>query len=151
MNCVTINQKRYDEIIGRLPDLLDTQDSLATNLPMYVVQTRRRIVGIDTKWSDDNIVWISEDGEATEADKETARKLEEKRSNSNSDEIDDYVRTAYVDVWEMATVCFTRVAAEEYIAANGHNLTNPRIYVESGYRNDEWEAVRNYFLEHNDF
>lgn len=42
------------------------------------------------------------------------------------------------------TCCFTAKGCEDYIAANGHNLKKPRIYVESGYRNREWEIMREF-------
>lgn len=43
---------------------------------------------------------------------------------------------------KITTACFTRKGCEDYIALNGHNLKSPRIYVESGYRNREWEQLR---------
>jgi hypothetical protein len=46
--------------------------------------------------------------------------------------------TVYVNIQPF----FTEKAAQEYINANRHNLVEPRIYVESGYRNYEWQAVR---------
>jgi hypothetical protein len=32
--------------------------------------------------------------------------------------------------------------AARYIYLNGHNLRAPRIYVESAFRNAEWQALR---------
>lgn len=40
---------------------------------------------------------------------------------------------------------FTRAGAEHYLEINGHNLRGPeplRIFVESAYRNAEWQAIR---------
>ena len=37
---------------------------------------------------------------------------------------------------------FTEEAAKFFVKTNRHNLRNPRIYVESGYLNYEWQAVR---------
>lgn len=125
---------------------LKTQSNDCTNLPMFVVQTRRRIYGMNTDYSDE-AAWIYAD-ECVEVDKETADRLESMHINNNTIAgdlcIDDYTRTAYIDVWEMATVCFTRKGAEDYIKVNGHNLKDPQIYVESGYRNQEWEIIREY-------
>jgi len=47
---------------------------------------------------------------------------------------------------EVVTVCFTNIAAEAYIERNGCDLTSPHVYVESGHRNPEWIAVRNWLL-----
>lgn len=40
------------------------------------------------------------------------------------------------------TACFTRKGAEAYIAANGHNLREPFIYVASLFRNREMIGLR---------
>lgn len=48
----------------------------------------------------------------------------------------------YKTIWEFVTCCFTEAAADRYIAENAHNLTDPRTYVASAYRNREWIAVR---------
>lgn len=48
----------------------------------------------------------------------------------------------YVDQWEFVTVCFTEQACEDYIASNGHNLNEPRIYAASAYGNREMIAIR---------
>ena len=44
--------------------------------------------------------------------------------------------------WVFATACFTEQGCKDYLAANGHNLKSPRVYVYSGYRNAEWIALR---------
>lgn len=54
-------------------------------------------------------------------------------------------KTAYRDSWENAQSFFTRQGAEDYLRINGHNLQGhepPRIYVDSAFRNAEWQAVR---------
>ena len=61
----------------------------------------------------------------------------------------DYYRLYYRDRWQHVMPFFTERAANRYIEENKHNLAgrtgNPehvRVYVESGYRNKEWEAIR---------
>lgn len=49
--------------------------------------------------------------------------------------------------WQNVQPFFTEEAADSYIALNGHNLKTPRTYVESGYRNAEWIALRALFIE----
>ena len=41
---------------------------------------------------------------------------------------------------------FTEQGAKDYIKINGHNLREPRIYVESGHRNYEWREVRAHLM-----
>lgn len=49
--------------------------------------------------------------------------------------------------WEFVTACLTDDGARSYMKANGHNLRKcSRIFVHSGYRNDEWIGLRNYLL-----
>ncbi len=131
---------------------LKTQDNRITSLPIFVVQQKRRIYGIDTDYSDE-CVWLTNDGECQEVDQETADKLTITWLNGGNDAgnrlfVSDYTRTAYIDIWEFCTCCFTEAGAEAYIAANGHNLKEHRIYVESGYRNIEFETIRNHLLNY---
>jgi len=58
------------------------------------------------------------------------------------DDNENYTKTAYQDFWENVQPFFTRKGAEGYIEINGHNLKDPRIYVESAFRNSEWQALR---------
>jgi hypothetical protein len=44
---------------------------------------------------------------------------------------------------------FSEKAAKAYIEANKHNLTNPFVYVDTAYRNREWQAVRQVLLQLN--
>jgi hypothetical protein len=126
-----------------------TQDNALTELPIFVVQQRRRTYGIESGYADDQ-VWMSNGDEPYEADAETAAKLDELQKSDYDDEIilceDDeettWIRVGYRDHWEFVTACFTRRGCEDYLQINGHNLTNPQIYVASGYRNDEWKAMR---------
>lgn len=61
------------------------------------------------------------------------------------DNNENYTKTAYQDHWENVQPFFTRKGAEEYLRSNKHNLRGieePRIFVESAYRNVEWIAIR---------
>jgi len=115
------------------------QDSRATAHPIYVVQQRRRVFGFGPACSDD-ASWINDEGyEVT--DPATVEWLDNEWVNSG-DNPEGYVRAAYQDFWEWVQPFFSQRAAEDYIDANRHNLTDPRVYVASGYRNDEWICVR---------
>lgn len=61
------------------------------------------------------------------------------------DENENYTKTAFQDTWENVQPFFTRAGAEEYLQRNGHNLRGreePRIYVDSAFRNAEWQTIR---------
>ena len=53
----------------------------------------------------------------------------------------------YQDHWVNVQPFFTRPGAEAYLWINGHNLKDPRIYVESAFRNAEWQAIRLFLQE----
>jgi hypothetical protein len=44
---------------------------------------------------------------------------------------------------------FSSKAADQYIKDNLHNLDKPRVYVMSGHRNKEWQAIRQVLLQLN--
>jgi hypothetical protein len=46
------------------------------------------------------------------------------------------------DKWEFVTACLTQKGCEDFIKADGHNYKRTRIYVASGYRNEEWQLIR---------
>ena len=49
--------------------------------------------------------------------------------------------------WEFVTACLTDEGARAYMNANGHNLRKfSRIFVHSGYRNDQWIGLRNHLM-----
>lgn len=131
--------------IGR--ELL-TQDNACTSDPIFMVQRHCRQYGFDPSYSD-NVVWLYSD-ESIEVDAEQAKALED-QYDLTGHEPDNRTRTSYQDSWENVQPFFTRAAAEGYIARNAHRLRGrlciePRIYVESGYRNEEWIALRAAFI-----
>jgi hypothetical protein len=131
-----------------------TQANAITELPIFIVRQKRRTYGIDDSYTDD-FVWISDGAESNEADSETAAKLDELSKTSDYDdeiilsedgEETTWNKIGYRDHLEFVTACFTRRGCEDYLRINGHNLTNPEIYVASGYRNDEWKTMREHLL-----
>lgn len=130
------------ELLDELREQLKTQDNLATSSPIFVVQQRRRVYGFDPNYGTEDItVWLDSTGDYTEADPEEHARLEAEYE-STGEEPDGWTRTCYQDTWEYVQPFFTRKAAEGYIQENRHNLRDPRVYVESGYRNHEWEFLR---------
>lgn len=125
---------------------LRTQDNRITELPIFVVQQRRRTYGLSNDYTDE-YTWIDQDGE--EVSGVVRVKLERfyKRTGySNTLGNVWYWRVGCRDTWEFVTACMTESGANEYIRANGHNLKEPRVYVESGYRNAEWKVVREHLM-----
>jgi hypothetical protein len=109
--------------------LLEHQDNAATALPIFCVQQRERLVGVDDGYTDD-FVWMDDDWQEVEPP------ADEDHPPAG------WTRIGVVDRWSFVSCFLTRCAAEAYIAANGHRMCDPRIYVESGYRNGEWAFMR---------
>lgn len=125
--------------LEHLRENLRTQDNRLTAWPVFCVQQKRRLYGMDPEYAFDEsgIVWVF-DGE--EVDEEERCKLEA-NYDATGEEPDGYTRTGFQDIWEFVTCCFTEQGAKDYLECNGHNLKGPRIFVESAYRNEEWQRV----------
>lgn len=119
-----------------------TQDNRITQTPLFAVQQRVRDFGLSASYTDD-FAWISTDGET--ADGEESAKLEAEYQVEHNTPI-GWSRVGVRDRWEFVTACFTEHGCNEFLRQNGHNLTNPRIYVYGGYRNVEWATLRNHML-----
>lgn len=142
--------KFTEEELKQLKHELETQDNFCTAEPIYLVQSKRRIYGLDAAYADaDSRVWL-DDAEGIEASEFEAAVLdtedEEIISFWGLDE-DSYTLTGYVDVWEFVASFLAMRAAEEFVHARRHSGSELRITVESGIRNPEWRKLRQHFLE----
>ena len=134
-----------------------TQDNDGTADPMFVVQSKKRVYGLSEDYASE-YEWISDDADRIMADAETVVKLEAAFKEScdiviTIQDTDDpesetaYERIWYVDEWEFVTCCFTRNAAEDFIARNKHRYNGElRISTDSFYRNPEMILVREHLL-----
>lgn len=120
--------------IAAIAKRLETQDNAGTKWPVFLVQQRERIYGVEQDWAD-GIAWV--DGEGVEV-----------ATNDPDFAAWSSTETGYVDQWVFVQPFFTREAAQLYIGENAHNLTDPRIYVDSVHRNKEWQAVVRYLKAH---
>lgn len=117
--------------ILELAERLRTQDNRITADPMFCVQVKRRIYGMDTDYCDQT-VWLDVDGGDCEEVPEGTEGAEE---------------VGYCDRWETVMVAFTEKACQDYIKSNGHNHSGElRIYAESFYRCDEMIQLRNWLM-----
>jgi hypothetical protein len=125
-------------VMQQIGELIRTQDNRCTSDPLFLVQEKKRMYGMDPDYCED-YDWLSEDHEAVADEIERAGLdvLDDKGV-----EIKGWEKAYYIDQWEFVTVCFTEQACKDYIEANGHNLNEPRIYAASAYRNREMIAIR---------
>lgn len=134
---------------------LATQDNRATSSPIFLVQKKVRQTGMDLNYCD-NYVWIDMAGDCGEVtDPEEIAHLEEldekyPLTEEESQFFSGYVKTGYLDRWETVQPFFTEAAAQRFINSNKHRHEEGlRIYVDSAYRNPEWQTVRNFLLSLN--
>lgn len=111
----------------KVGELLRTQDNRITENPMFCVQQKRRIYGLDPRWTD-NTVWYRNGEQVDDGNEDNAE------------------RVGYYDYWETVMVAFTEEGCKEYLRLDGHNLKEPRIYVRSFNRCPEMIAVRGFLM-----
>mgnify|MGYP001597732447 FL=1 len=137
------------ERIAEIASALRAQDNRATDCPIFIVEEKRRLYGLDPGYADDAaIVWRDTENDYEEASPEVHARLE--TASDNDDDEEDWSRwerTAYLDQWHFVTACFTEAGCKEYIRVNGHNHRGElRVYAAGSWRNEEWRAVRDYLL-----
>ena len=155
------------ERLAQIAHEIETQDNRITAEPVFVVQNKKKLFGVDSDYHNDGFEWYSVgsgDWSVTEGQmfdwlqsncNDYENKIdapEDAPEGFDEDEWDwgsgPWRRVYYKVQWEFATSCFTEHGCNEYLRINGHNLTEPRIYVYSGYRNQEWIDLRKYLLSH---
>ncbi|HFF3904072.1 TPA: ead/Ea22-like family protein [Escherichia coli] len=134
-----LQTKSAPDSFGIIGENIRTQDNRITSDPMFCVYQKREIV-VDADYDYDRIVWVDEDG--NEANKRQSRRLELLHENFREPP-EKWRRVAVKDIDEFVTCCFTEQGCKDYLAANGHNLRLPFIYVKSGFRNAEYIGIRN--------
>jgi len=123
-----------NEKLKQIGELIRTQDNRITEAPMFCVQQKRRIVGMDAGYSD-KTVWVnSSSGETEESETEP--------ENNNG----DWEEFGVFEYWEDEMVSFTEEGCKEYLRLNGHNLKEPRIYAKSFYRCPEMLEIRKFLM-----
>jgi hypothetical protein len=135
------------EIIDRLKYIqqeLKTQDNRYTADPIFLVQEKERIWGMDSEYVDDYVWYNTED--QCEADEEEAKEFDRL-----DDEIENipsaWSKCWYFDKWIAVQSFFTEKAAQDYIDSQYYRHRGElRIYADSLYRNDEMKFIRDYLL-----
>lgn len=120
----------------QIGERLRTQDGRITQDPIFAVEQKKRIWGMDPDGDEANVVWLDSDCEV----------VTESFAKRHGGEAEGFTRTAFIEIWEFVSPFFTEAAAQRYIAENSHNLKSPRIYAHSAYRNREFIAIRKHLM-----
>lgn len=157
-------------MINNLQSIL-TQDHLSTEAPIYCVYSKKPII-VNEAYDYDEVVYIRED---YELDSEEFERLDDQynlafqeqhgRTSYSSEaetthkfpddpfdagekfDPDDWDRLCIkmVDCFEQAF--FIRENAQRFLENQSHNLNAGYIYVESAYRNPEWQQIRELLID----
>lgn len=138
--------------MNNIPDIgfnLKHQDNRITSDPIFIVFVKD-VVPTDPDYSD-QFYYI--DGCNDNAEFRTVEEVYEFHGMEVPDPADedamlDYFqgqisKIYYIEKPRFVTACFTEKGAMDYIAANGHNLREPYVFVDSLYRNREMIDIRN--------
>lgn len=130
--------------LAAIGERIRTQDNHITEAPIFIVQEKKRIYGISKEVST-QYAWVST-SDHCEVSKAEAATLE-RRFGAHGRKPKGFAKSYYIDTWRFVTACFTEAGCEAYLKINGHNLREPRIYVESGWRNKEWIFLREWLAK----
>lgn len=121
-----------------------TQDNHGTSNPAYCVQKMERVESVEgsveSEWRDDE--WEVADDEKAEA-------LDLAEAEGDDAATEGWTKVGFHSYWHTVRACLTEKGAADYIADNGHNLSEyapPRIYVESLHRCQEMIRLREWLM-----
>lgn len=142
--------------IAEIGALLKTQDNRITADPIFMVQQRFRVHGMDSDYTE-NYEWRDIDsGDYIIATPEQAVELNrlleaDELTRVHCDDVGGsllFERVWYTDIWINVQPFFTEAAAQTWVKCNQHHYERPlRIYAESAHNNPEWKAIRKWLME----
>ncbi len=143
-----LTKENFNDFIGRLKfqNRGKGVDHHCTANPIFIVQSRERITGIDLSF-DPETYWTDEDSECEWTEEEFKEQLAEYVADGGEHEdfdidIDEEVtrgqvtvfrKLGYCENWEYVCAHLTREAAEAFIKRKKHDHRKLRIYVDSQY------------------
>jgi hypothetical protein len=135
---------RDAEEMRKIGNVIATQDNRITDAPIFVVEQKQPVVS-DSDYNDCRVEWReTENGDYSEATPERAARLEALFHAGR--DTPGWRRYEVTDIWVFVTACFTAQGCRDYLARNGHNLRETRVYAYGSYRNEEYRAVRKYLM-----
>lgn len=136
--------------LNDIGELLRTQDNRFTDQPMFIVQERvEHPCDEDRQGHFENlrVVWYCK-STGEEVSETRARRLERVYQETFGSYVkpEGYDRCVMGSLWTYVTACFTEQGCKDFIARDGHNHGELRIYADGSYRNAEFRAVRNWLM-----
>ena len=131
--------------IAAIIERLHTQDNRITDNPLFAVQQKRRVYGLDEDYEAAH-GWFHPDRDSLVVEGGPEFAELEAAWESGEEPEGGWRRVGFKDTWEFVTGCLTEQGCKGYIACNGHNLHEPRIYAYGSYRNAEFIALRKWLM-----
>ena len=136
-----------------LSQQLHTQDNRCTSHPIFQVRDVKQVPCLPENADDTH--WWDADGYLV-LDEELIKTLEEEGKwtsyNSVVLELEDsqfsgtYTRTHTKTLRQVVATFFTQQAADAWKEQNWHRHSSLEIYIDSGFRNPEWQAIRDFLM-----
>lgn len=134
------------EKLNVIGELIRTQDNRITDQPMFIVQQKREYVCDEERtlgFYSTRHAWINTN-EGFDVDEKKSARLEAAFKKTYGSKPKKHERICLGTIWEFVTACFTEQGCKDYLAINGHNLNEPRIYADGSCRNEEFRTIRNF-------
>lgn len=138
----------FDDFVGRLiyHNKGEGVKDHYTAFPIFIVQKRDRIYGMDSEYSGE-YNWFRFDlgGEYYEADERTSKRLDALYADDR--DIKNWERIYYIDTWVYVNAHFTKEGALEFIKRKQHDYDELRVYVDSQYPCHEFNSIISAIIE----
>lgn len=141
MKSINVTDEQYDFLM-KLAQELKTQNNAWTQNPLYIVYDWEK-VPTSSDYADDS-QWREIDGECFyDSEEECIEALKENYDDETyePEEGEDYEQVYYLKKRVYVATFFTRKAAEQFIKVNEYHWHEPHIYVESMWRNYEFQGI----------
>lgn len=125
--------------IDRMKNDIVYQDNRCTEDPIFLAQKEVREYGIDPDYDYSGYIWYDLNGGVESSDEDVA--LLEAGAGPLSDRF-RHEKRYYRNRWETITPFFTEKAADHFLKLNHYHWGKTRVYVDSAWRNNEWQAIR---------
>ena len=153
-----LTKETFDDFVSRLKfhNKGDGVNDHCTANPIFIVQKKELVTGIDPDFCCDDYFWTDDDGEAEWTDSDLQFEINEAKKAGvcftpydieEDHEIKDedgevlYRRIYYVVRWDYVSAHLTREAAEAFIKRKGHDYRQLRVWVDSQHHCWEFNAI----------
>lgn len=136
-----------------LSQQLHTQDNRCTDNPIFQVRDVKQVPCLPEHANDTH--WWDAEGDLV-LDEELIKNLEEEGQWDSFESVllededgchsERYTRSHTKTLRQVVATFMTQQAADAWVKANEHRHNALEIYIDSGFRNPEWQAIRDFLM-----